>query len=384
MARHLVQRTVGVILNASEGAARAALRGITRYARNEGPWKLLASIHGSPWQETWNHLHMDGIIGLLSSPEYDGPIQRRGLPAVNISSTRAQQPFPHLYADNAAIGRVAADDFLQRGFRRFAYFADPRPAWAHPRGQGFAQRLAQAGFECNVFTPHADASPDNAVLGVHEWIDRFVTPLAVFCGNEALAWTLVGTAQDRGFDVPEQVAVIAGGSDPLICEAADVPLSGVDIGGERVGYEAAALLDRIMQGQPPPPPHQPILIPPGPVITRRSSDILAIEDPDLAAAVRLINEHACDPLSVPDILNEVPVGRRALERRFKKILGRTIQSEIMRVRLARAQQLLIESDLNHDQIATRCGFPHAPHFGAVFRKHLHITPAQFRKRMRLA
>jgi len=384
LARHTVKRNVGLILDASVGPARAALRGVVRYARTEGPWKLLVSIHGDPWQETWDHLPMEGLIGLLATDACDQPIQRRGLPAVNISSSRAQQPFPRVHTDNAALGRVVAEEFLRRGFRRFAYFADPRPAWAEPRGQGFIRRLDEAGFGCDVFVPHADASPGNAVAGVHQWIDRFVPPLAVFCGDEQLGWTLVGIAQDRGFDVPEQVAVIAGGSDPLICEAADVPLSGVDTGGERVGYEAAALLDRMMQGQPPPPPDQPILVPPGPIVTRRSSDILAVEDPDLAAAVRLINEHACDPLSVPDILEEVPVGRRALERRFKKVLGRTIQSEIMRVRLARAQQLLIETDLNHDQIAARCGFPHAPHFGTVFRKHFGITPATFRKQMRLA
>jgi len=384
LARHTVKHTVGLILNASEGTARAALRGITRYARNEGPWKLLANIYGSPWPVNWNQLHLDGIIGLLATDAYDAPIRSRDVPTVNISSSRATQPFPRLHVDNAAVGAAAADAFLRRGFRRFAYFTDPRPAWAAPRGEGFVRRLEAEGFACDVFTPNAAATADDAVSGVHEWIDAFVPPLAVFCGNEHLAWTLVGTAQDRGFDVPEQVAVIAGGHDPLICEAADVPLSGVDIAGERVGYQAAALLDRLMQGQPSPPPDQPILIPPGPVVTRRSCDILAIEDADLAATVRLINDRACDPLTVPDILAEVPVGRRALERRFKTVLGRTIQSEIMRVRLARAQQLLIETDLNHDQIALRCGFPHAPHFGAVFRKTFGTTPAAYRKQMRLA
>ncbi len=382
MAKHPVKRTVALILNASEAAARAALRGTTRYARNQGPWKLLASIHGGPWPAAWDGLHIDGFIGLLASDTYDQPIHKLGVPAVNISTTRARQPFPHVCTDNVAVGALAARDFLDRGFHRFAYFADPRPAWAATRGQGFIQTLAAEGYDCDVFRPDTQDPDREPLAGMHAWIDRFVPPIAVFCGNEHLGWTLVGTCHDRGFDVPEQVAVIVGSDDDLVCEAADVPLSAIDIGNERVGYAAAELLDRMMSGEPGPPADQPILIPPSRVITRRSSDILAIQDPDLAATVRLINSRACEPLTVPDILDEVPVGRRALERRFKKVLGRTLQAEIMRVRLERARQLLVESDLNHDQIAARCGFPHAPHFGAQFRKSFGITPAAFRKQMR--
>jgi len=370
--------------DASYGICRDYLRGVICYSRVHGPWKVYANIHRLGWPRLWERLPLDGVIGMWPTDEYDEHVHRLGVPAVNVSASRQSQPFASVHSDGEAVGRLAAEHLLDRGFRRFVYFSDQHRAWSLTRGRGFAHRVAEAGGRCDELKPSVVVTERGLADEVIAFIDHMQPPIGAFSGNAELAWTFIGICQDRGFDVPEQVAVVAAGDDDLVCEAADVPISAVDLGGERVGFEAAALLERMMSGEPAPPPDQPLLVPPSHVTTRRSSDILAIDDPDVAAAVRIISERATGRLTVPDILAAVPVSRRVLERRFKALMGRTVQAEITRVRLARACELLIDSDLNQEQIAHRCGFPHAAHFGKVFRAGFGQTPASYRRAMRLA
>lgn len=372
-------------LDASFGYGREVLRGVLRYSRSHGPWKLLASLHGSRWPIPWDRLSFDGVIGSLWDPELDRRLQALAKPVVNVSAARSEQPFPAVWSDNMAIGAMAADDLLRRGFRHFGWLSDPAQGWTPDRGRGFIAAVEAAGYACDVFHAQrpdaADDSPLSAYSGMHAWVQSLPKPIGVFCGDEYQAWTFIGTCQDVGVEVPEHVAVIAAGNDDLICEACDVALSGVDMGAERIGYEAAGLLHRLIEGEP--LPDKPLLVAPSHVVTRRSSDVLAIEDPTLAAAMRTIHEQACQPLTVKTLLAQLPgVDRRWIERRFRATLGRTVHDEIMRARLDRARQLLIDTDLKLEQVALRCGFPSAQHFGVVFRKNIGQTPAHFRRTTR--
>jgi len=147
-----------------------------------------------------------------------------------------------------------------------------------------------------------------------------------------------------------------------------------------LGYRAAELLDRLIAGDP--PPEEPIRVPPVGVVTRRSSDVLAIEDSHVAAAMRRINEDACRPLKVPDILRQVPVNRRWLERQFKRTIGRTVGQEILRVRIEKAKQLLLDTELALPEVAAECGFAQAHHLGLMFRRQTGLTPGAYRRAMR--
>lgn len=374
------QPQVGVRVDASFGYGRSVFMGILRYARTHTRWKLMTSIHGRfPLHVT--ELNLQGILAMEWSDEMRRYAEERAIPAVNVSSSYDPPPFPSILPDNLAIGRMAAEHLLQRGIREFGYYADPRVPWGRTRLEGFSKALALAGRSCHAFQPD-DSATDNTrrmILPIPDWIGQLPRPVGVFCGDEPLAWTFIGTAQDAGVDIPEQMAVVAAGNDELICRACDVPLSGVDMNTESVGYQAASELDRQMRGGSARPT---ILVPPRRVVSRQSSDILAIEDPHIAAAVRMINQRACDPLSVDDILKEIPVNRRWLERNFKKVIGRTIQKEIMRVRIEKARQILLESNLPMEAVARECGFAQRHHMGKMFRRLTGTTPAAYRRAMR--
>jgi len=180
--------------------------------------------------------------------------------------------------------------------------------------------------------------------------------------------------------VPDEVAVVAVDNDELLCELAHPPLSSVIPNTRRTGYEAAALLDRLMSGGK--SRGETHLIPPLGVATRLSTDVLAIEDPHVSRAVRFIREHACDGINVQDVLRAVPQSRRLLEGRFRKLLGRTPHEEILRVQVQRVKQLLTETDLTLDAIAERTGFSHTEYLSVVFRREVGTPPGRFREQNR--
>ena len=177
--------------------------------------------------------------------------------------------------------------------------------------------------------------------------------------------------------VPEQVAVLAADNDELLCEACIPSLSGIALTSERIGYEAAALLDRLMRGGR--ARKRPILIAPTGVLARQSTDTLAVDDPDLARAVAFIRGHAADPIQVNDVLREVPVSRRWLERRFHEVLGRGPGEEIRRVRLQRAKLLLAQTDMAVPQVAEAAGFGSREYLAAAFKEQTGLTPRQYRR-----
>lgn len=183
-----------------------------------------------------------------------------------------------------------------------------------------------------------------------------------------------------GAAVPDEVAVIGVDNDEPLCAIAHPGLSSVWPDHLRVGYEAAALLDRMMSGHP--PPTAPTYIPPRGVVTRRSTDVLAMQDREMAAAVRYIREYACEGRSLKEVAEHLTMSRSVLQRRFKKAVGRTVHEEMMRMRIARAQELLSESDLPISVVAEKAGFNHQEYMGVVFRTHLGQTPAKYRKRYR--
>jgi LacI family transcriptional regulator len=183
-----------------------------------------------------------------------------------------------------------------------------------------------------------------------------------------------------GLAVPDEVAVIGVDNDELLCELSDPPLTSVVPNMQRTGYEAAALLDQMIAGKT--ARGQTHLIPPIGIATRQSTDVLVIEDRNVARAVHYIRQHACDGIQVKDVLRVVPQSRTLLESRFKRLIGRTPHEEILRVRLARVKELLVETDLSLDQIAERTAFNHVEYLSVAFRREIGIPPSQFRAQNR--
>jgi LacI family transcriptional regulator len=201
-------------------------------------------------------------------------------------------------------------------------------------------------------------------------------PVGLMACTDQLGFWLLDACKRAGVSVPEEAAVVGVENDESLCTMCSPPLSSVRFDGEKIGYEAAALLDRMMAGEP--APKSPMLIRPLGIVTRLSSDIVAIDNENLARAVRFIREHACDGIAVEDVLHAVAVSRSALERQMQQILGRSPKAEIRRVQFNRVQQLLLETNLPLTTIAERAGFKHPQYMAEVFKQKFGQTPGEFR------
>jgi len=354
-------------------------RGVARYAR-EHRWHLFAEPAAtSQIPVGWNG---DGVITALNYRQdlVDFILSVKS-PIVDVSLVRAEIGLPRVLGDNEAIGRLAAEHLLDRGFRSFAWFAlfdDPVSA---ERRHGFASRLAAAGYRPKEFVwERARGRRKSAWAARRQWLIRSLhqlqRPLAVFAYNDHVAANVIDACLDADLRVPEEVAVVGVDNDDLVCECLSVPLSSVHHDLERLGYEGAALLDRLMDGAP--APRQPIRIPPKGVVMRKSSDVIAVEHPEVAAALHFIRERYQEPLAVADVVAATRLSRRGLEKAFRTHFSRTINGEILRIRLAHAQELLAQTDQRIVAVTAATGFSRPQYFCEVFRQATGKTPRQYR------
>jgi LacI family transcriptional regulator len=215
-------------------------------------------------------------------------------------------------------------------------------------------------------------------MDARAWVRTLPKPVGVMACYDIKGQQLLDVCRDLGIAVPEQVAVIGVDNDVRLCRLCTPTLSSVVPDTRRAGYEAAQLLDRMMAGEK--VSAEGILIPPAGIAKRRSSDTSAIQDPDIVAAMRYIREHACDGITVADLLKIVPLSRRMLEYRFQKLVGRTPHAEILRARIERTSRLLRETKLPLEQIASRTGFAQANYLCVAFKKHVGLSPNAYRKK----
>ena len=198
--------------------------------------------------------------------------------------------------------------------------------------------------------------------------------------NDMRGQQVLDACRAIGIVVPDEVAVIGVDNEEVLCDLSDPPLSSVVPNAERIGYEAASLLDSLMRGEKVQAARS--LIEPLGVFTRRSTEVLAIEDRQIAAVARFIRLHACEGIDVSNVLRAVPMSRSTLDRRFIKIMGHSPKDEILRVRLNRAKQLLAETDLSQAIIAEKIGLEHAEYLSRIFKRRMGMTPSEFRSRLR--
>jgi LacI family transcriptional regulator len=281
------------------------------------------------------------------------------------------------------VSALAAEHLLERGFRHFAFFGLAGENWSQQRRDALEEIVRPHARSWTVYeTPrevHHTKQWEVYADDLAAWVAALPKPAGLMLCSDQVGPAVLEACRRAGVEVPDEIAVIGADDDEPLCEVAEPGLSSVWPDHERVGYEAAALLDRLMRGED--APTEPIRVPPRAVVTRRSSDVLALEDREIAAAVRLIREHACNPdgLTIDEIAARVAMSRSVLQRRFKAATGRTLHDEILRVRLGRAKELLSETDLPIATIAERLGFKHQEYMGDVFRKRLGVTPAHYRK-----
>jgi LacI family transcriptional regulator len=381
-------RRIALLVSTHFGYGRGILRGVRDYARRKGNWFFrverpshLAGRRLMKWKPA-------GIILQAGPSELDEPIRALGVPVVNVSGMRPdlKDQLHSVRADDRAVGAAAAEYFLSRGFRNLAYYGMLLPSYSQVREEGFRSALASRGLQCEDLQQEhpGEHAPDEPTWAASErklgdWLESLPKPVGVLARNDVAGFEVCEVCHQRGLHVPEEVAVVGVDNDELVCELSEPPLSSVRLPLRRIGFEAAALLDRLMTGRRLRRVRH-LRLPPEGVVTRRSSDVLAIEDPLVAEVVRYIRGTACDAVSVPDCVARVPLSRRRLEQRFRAAVGRSIFAEIRRMRMARARELLIDTNMPVADIALRTGHSGPERFCRVFREETGMTPTDFRTR----
>lgn len=325
------------------------------------------------------NLDADGII--LRDVEGMEQVLECGLPAVIVGHCRHEVPgVANVTTDSEAIGILAAEHLLNRGFRQFAYCGVEGLPWSGLRGDSFSRRLRQDGFETHSYCPPVKRRSVRPAEGrfLAAWLTGLPKPLGVMAGNDDRGEQVIEACKMAGIRVPDDVAIVGADNDDLVCDLSDPPLSSVAISFERAGYDCAEVLDGLMRGDK--RGQRQISVLATHVVTRRSTDIVAVDDPQLAAALRFIRDHARDVVSVPDVARAAGLSRRVLEKRFRSSLRRSALAEIRRVRVAQICRLLVETSLSVSEIAGALGYQGSEHLARYFRSERHMPPLAYRQR----
>jgi LacI family transcriptional regulator len=372
---------VAIILYASV-IAQDLLRGIARYVRSHRPWQVFLEVGTATapttQMEGWTG---DGIIAQVRGfPLLNWIVQQKVPTVANTTENLGPKQIPFPAIDKNDEAELAADHFHSRGLRHFAFCAHASGVeWG--RQQPFVNAAESKGGVCHVYQPSSPSLFGSAweeqFKDLCRWLRELPKPIGIFAANDQRGYQIIDACRHAGFRVPEDVAVLGDDNDQAICDLSNPPLSSIQRPHEEMGYRCAALLDAALMGRKITP--QPLL-PPARLILRQSTDVLAVDDPEVATAIRFIRQNLSTPFSVKHLLREIPIGRRALEQRFYRMIGRTLGREIRRLRVNRATELLVDTQLPMPEIAKRCGFSSAPRLTEAFHRELGRTPTSYRSR----
>ncbi len=378
---------VALIIETSVVYGRQILQGIARYLHVHKPWSIFLDereLWASPpsWLSTWRG---NGVISRTRSMKLAERLHEHGIPMVDLNDAFNIPGVPHIDSDMPAIGRMAAEHLLERGFRNIAFCGFENERWSSERLDGVIEAVKGRGSICGVFESpwkglreHAWQKERDRIV---EWLLTLPRPLGVVACNDVRGQHVLDACCQLDIAVPEEVAVIGIDNAETFCELCNPQLSSVVPDADRIGYEAASLLDKLMAGEP--APYESLRLPPIGVITRQSTDILAIDDPDIATAVQFIREHSCDGICVDDVLKQVPLSRSVLERGFRQYIGRSPQREIRHTQIKHIKRLLIETDWSLDHIANLTGFDYPEYMMVMFKREVGQTPTEYRRNKRL-
>ena len=377
-------RRVAILVGTTGSYGRGIVRGIATYNREHARWSTYFHPQVSPdtppaWLSQWRG---DGVIAHVDARGYGNFFRRIKCPIVNLRLMSRGRTMPYVGVCHAAVGALGAEHLMSRGLRHFGFYGSARGIHLglDERGHAFRKALADAGHACAMHLSGRSADEREWAVDqqkLSRWLATLPKPVGIMASNDERGLQVLAACRACGFQVPDQVAVLGVDNDDMMCDLAIPPMSSIDINGERVGYEAAAMLDALIDGQP--SRSGALFLAPKGVVMRRSTDVVASEDEEVNRAVRFIREHAGRSINVVDVLAHLNVSRAALQQRMKRVLGRTIHEEIEAVRLALVKDLLAMSDLTIKQIAQNAGFSSVQYLTRVFRASVGETPAQFRR-----
>jgi len=362
---------------------RRLLAGIAQFGGARDRWQFVGDpAHADQSPEGLDGVRLDGLLIYEASEPRIERYRRLGVPLVNTTAQPLAARCARLQTDGRAIGRLAAEYLFTLGLRRLVGLGRKHHAIDSDRLRHFAD---------NAHAADAEVCPPLFVSSTQGWTaDNFAPlvrriaahdrPIGVFCGSDKLASALIHALSVADLHVPQRVAVLGCGNDELTCTFSETSISSIDPDAIAVGYRAAELLDRMMSGKVTGTPV--VTVPPRGLVERDSTRMIAVDDPYLAEAIRLVRQNACRGIQIDRVHAQVPMSRRSLERGFMRALGRTPHQELRRVQLEQVRRMLIDTDHSVDQIARQVGLRDGRYLSQVVRKAWGQTPTQFRQQNR--
>lgn len=374
---------VMVLLESARAYERALLRGVARYAHLHGPWVF---VREAPFWERRSGAALlaqaeaaDGVI--LREGPFLSEILKLGKPTIVTNYATERIPgLPNIVSDHYAIGRMAADHLIERGFRQFGFCGYGGFYWSRQRCDGFRERIENAGYRLHVYEgslARCGAAWRKEQRLIMKWLQALPKPIGVMACIDERSQQVADACTSAGIAIPGEVAIVGVDNDDMICTLSSIPLSSVVIDAEKGGYEAARCLDMLMRGRKVRAPV--IEIKPSHVIARTSTDIMAAGDVNVSRAARYIGSHCRETIYVSDVARAAGLSRRVLEKRFRSALCRSVNDYIRQCRVARITELLAGSAMTVSEIASHMGFPDAAHIARYFRRQTNTSPAGYRR-----
>jgi LacI family transcriptional regulator len=377
------RRTVAVLVGSHRQFYRDVLCGVASYAARHGHWTIGTEptlFLGAGIGSAVRHLprRCDGVISFIEDDAEFAAFQQRGIPVVNLSSLYGRPDLPAVLPDAAAMAAAAFDHFRERGLRSFA-FCGLYPG-SSVRQIPFENTVKAHGFECHTFTVNERQKTDWQTgrdrPRLEAWLEQLPKPTGILAHNDIRGRQLIDIAMDLGIAIPGELSILGVDNEVPHCELCTPTLSSVDIDAARIGYEAAATLERCMAGGR--GAAAPIHVPPRGIVARGSTDTTVTADPIVSLAMDFIRKHAVEGIDTHDVVEAVEASRSVLAKRFLQILGYSPHEAIVRQRLEAARGLLAGTRLTVGTIAAQCGFRHGEYLTAVFRRRFGITPREYR------
>ncbi|MCC5828047.1 MAG: substrate-binding domain-containing protein [Phycisphaeraceae bacterium] len=382
-------RKVALFGLSDSGYDSGVLRGILAYAQDQTDWTFPYLLNEAEGVSALDSAELDGVIAHITNDELADKLKARHLPVVNLARVIGNLDVPTVGPDDEAAGKMAAEFFLARSYETLAFYGSSLGhRYSMLRERGCRNAAVSRGAEFRSFPGDLKLSPDKLRDEVRlrrllsEWLHDLPKPVGIACVHDRRGRHLAELCREMDIAVPEQIAIIGMDNYERMCLMCRPALSSVEWPCERIGREAASWLDRMFNGEN--LTERRIKIPPSGIVSRGSTDAVAVSDAPLNEALRYMRQHARDGIRVADVIKAVPISRRDLERRCFAALGRTPLQELHRLRVEHASRLLASSELPLSQVATSSGFRDVNHLSRVFNRHHGQTPAVWRKAQRQA
>jgi LacI family transcriptional regulator len=372
----------------SEEYGKNLLRGITRYSKDHGPWtfcKMPAyyretiGIDGIlRWAKEWE---ADGIIGQFYNDEEVKKFTHAGIPVIAQDFKERFTDIPNITGAYYETGKLAAEYFLKKGFKNFAFYGFNNIVWSRERAQGFEERIQEAGYSVHNYQLKDSKAADlwyYKPSAVSEWLKSLPKPIALMTCDDNQGHHITEAARHAGIRIPDEVAVLGVDNDEMICDLSDPALSSIELDTEKGGYEAARLMEKMIKDKVLSSPD--VIVKPTQVVTRHSTDVFASKDKYVVNALKYIHGNLDKNLKVDQVLREVPLSRRSLEKRFMLTTGYPVYEYIYNQRIEKFTQKLLETDMTIFEIALDLGLSDSKNIARQFKQIKGVTPMEYRKK----